>query len=273
MNSIIQIIVGQLILVLPGICWMRFQKINFEETLGFRSISGENLKMAICVLICAYPVIVMLNMISMLFVKNAMASMIPSVMRIGFWPSLVIMALMPAFNEEFLCRSILYQSYRPVSKLGGAILSAFIFGLLHLNFNQMPYAFYVGIVFALMVEATGSVFTSMIMHFLLNGFNVGLNYFIGNNQSETAAQSQAATNQMLDEIMSSPEHFWKSVLPMLVVMVIFMLLTGLMIAKTFKMNGRNLKNECGQRESILDIWVIIFIGFALILTYFNTVFL
>ncbi len=39
------------------------------------------------------------------------------------------------------------------------------FRTLHLNFNQMPYAVYLGIVFALMVEATGSIYTSMLMHF------------------------------------------------------------------------------------------------------------
>lgn len=271
MNPIVQIILGQLILVLPGMSWMVFKKADFKESLGFRPVSWDNLKMAVCVLVCAYPAIVLLNMISMLFVRNVMTSVISSVMGLGLWPSLVIMALMPAFNEEFLCRSLLYQAYRPVSKLGGAFLSAFIFGLLHLNFNQMPYAFYVGIVFALMVEATGSVYTSMIMHFLLNGFNVGLNFIVGGSQTEAAA-SQAAVEQMAAGIMSSPEEFIKALAPMLLVMILFMLLTGIMIAKTFKMNGRSLKSEGGQ-GMILDIWILVFIGFALILTYFNTVFL
>lgn len=271
MNPIVQIILGQLILVLPGICWMVFKKADFKEVLGFCPVSWENLKMAVCVLVCAYPAIVLLNMISMLFVRNVMTSVISSVMGLGLWPSLVIMALMPAFNEEFLCRSLLYQAYRPVSKFGGALLSAFIFGLLHLNFNQMPYAFYVGIVFALMVEATGSVYTSMIMHFLLNGFNVGLNFIVGGSRTEAAA-SQAAVEQMAAGITSSPEEFIKALAPMLLVMILFMLLTGIMIAKTFKMNGRSLKSEGGQ-GMILDIWILVFIGFALILTYFNTVFL
>lgn len=271
MEPVMQIIIGQLILVLPGIGWMRFKRVDFAETLGFQSVSWDNMKMAVCVLVCAYPAIVILNMISMFFVKNAVASVIPSVMRLGLWPSLVIMAFMPAFNEEFLCRSILYQAYRPVSKVGGVLLSAFIFGLLHLNFNQMPYAFCIGIVFALMVEATGSVYTSMVMHFLLNGFNVGLNYYLTLSQTE-AVKSQETANQMLLETMFSPENFVKIIMLMLAVMVISMLVTGIMITKTFKMNGRSIRSE-GGKGAIVDIWVLFFIGFALILTYFNTVFL
>lgn len=53
-----------------------------------------------------------------------------------------------------------------------------------------------------------------------------------------------------------------------------------MIWKTFKINGKNLKSQQtseeglkGERASILDIWVLFFIGFALILTYLNTNFL
>ncbi len=272
-HPVVQIAVGQLILVLPGIGWMRFKSVDFQKDLGFRPVSNDNLKMAVFVLVCAYPSIVVLNMISMIFVKNAVASVIPVVMRLGFWPSIVIMALMPALNEEFLCRSLLYQAYRPVSKIGGALLSALIFGLLHLNFNQMPYAFFVGIIFALMVEATGSVYTSMVMHFLLNGFNVGMNYYAMYIRPGAADQMQAVAAGS-----PSPDHFVKNLLVMLVIMGISMLATGLLIIKTFMMNGRSMRrhhmpNQGKKQGTIVDLWILFFIGFALILTCLNTVFL
>lgn len=272
-HPVFQIMAGQLILVLPGIVWMCFRKVDFQEVLGFRPVSNDNLKMAVFVLVCAYPSIVVLNMISMIFVKNAIAPVIPVVMRLGFWPSMVIMALMPALNEEFLCRSLLYQAYRPASKIGGVFLSALIFGLLHLNFNQMPYAFFVGIIFALMVEATGSVYTSMVMHFLLNGFNVGMNYYVMYMLPDATDQMQTVT-----AVSTSPDHFAKNLLVMLVVMGISMLATGILIVKTFMMNGRSMRchymsHEGKKQGTIVDVWILFFIGFALILTYFNTVFL
>lgn len=41
---------------------------------------------------------------------------------------------------------------------------------MHMNFNQMAYAVVIGLIFGFVVEATGSIIPTMIMHFLINGF-------------------------------------------------------------------------------------------------------
>ena len=279
-STVFQVAAGQLILVLPGACWMKYKKVDLNDRFKMGTLSGENVKMALAVLVCAYPAAVLLNILSMMFVKNAMTSVISSMIPLGLFPMLFIMALMPAFNEEFLCRGILYQAYSPVSKVGGAILSAFVFGLLHLNFNQMSYAFFIGIVFALMVEGTGSIYTSMLMHFVLNGVNVVLNFISYRSNPVSAEESMAASQKMIGMMTESPEAFRNNLLMITVLLIIFIGMTGIMIWKTFKINGKNLKAQQtseeglkGERASILDIWVLFFIGFALILTYLNTNFL
>lgn len=126
----------------------------------------------------------------------------PYMMRMGYFPMLFVMAVMPAFNEEFLCRGILYGAYRQRAKTTGIWLSALAFGLFHLNFNQMLYAVYLGIVLALMVEATGSIYTSMLMHFLLNGFNVTMN-FMANQRliADAAVNQQQVTGICITDII------------------------------------------------------------------------
>ena len=170
------VIMGQVMLIFPGALWMliryRKNRPQLSERMLFTPISNANIKMAVAVIISAYPVVVILNRFSMFFVKNQVMEVMPYMMRMGYFPMLFVMAVMPAFNEEFLCRGILYGAYRQRAKTTGIWLSALAFGLFHLNFNQMLYAVYLGIVLALMVEATGSIYTSMLMHFLLNGFNV-----------------------------------------------------------------------------------------------------
>jgi hypothetical protein len=220
--------------------------------------------MAVLVLILSYPAIVMLNLLSMMFVQNAMSSVMSAMTSLGPVSMLFVMAVMPAFDEEFLCRGILYHAYRPVSKVRGAILSALIFGLLHLNFNQMPYAFYIGIVFALMVEATGSIYTSMVMHFLLNGFNVGMTYLAAVSGSMTTSESQITT---VSDMSAG------RLVGAIVVLVIFTILTALAIIKTFKMNGRTIRNEKKEDGSVWDIWIVVFVDFTLFLTIINTVYL
>ena len=47
-------------------------------------------------------------------------------------------------------------------------MSGLIFGLMHLNFNQFSYGFVLGVIFAAVVEASGSIYASMAIHFLIN---------------------------------------------------------------------------------------------------------
>ena len=39
---------------------------------------------------------------------------------------------------------------------------------MHLNFNQFSYGFVLGVIFAAVVEASGSIYASMAIHFLIN---------------------------------------------------------------------------------------------------------
>ena len=96
--------------------------------------------------------------------------------------------------RNFYAEESLYGAYRQRAKTTGIWLSALAFGLFHLKFNQMLYAVYLGIVLALMVEATGSIYTSMLMHFLLNGFNVTMNFMANQRLIADAAVRSAASD-------------------------------------------------------------------------------
>ena len=47
-----------------------------------------------------------------------------------------------------------------------------MFGILHLNAHQFLYATAMGIILAYVVRATGSIFLSMLIHFLINSWNL-----------------------------------------------------------------------------------------------------
>ena len=197
------------------------------------------------------------------FVKNQVMEVMPYMMRMGYFPMLFVMAVMPAFNEEFLCRGILYGAYRQRAKTTGIWLSALAFGLFHLNFNQMLYAVYLGIVLALMVEATGSIYTSMLMHFLLNGFNVTMNFMANQRLIADAAVNQQQVTESVSQTLSDVSI--QQLVTMAVVLAIF-------IYSTFRMNGRSLQND-GEKGRVIDGWIVIFVIITVILTYMNTDFL
>ena len=53
-----------------------------------------------------------------------------------------MMALFGPFCEEFCFRGVVYRGYLKSGNVTGAVLlSSLLFGLMHMNFNQAPYAF------------------------------------------------------------------------------------------------------------------------------------
>jgi hypothetical protein len=54
------------------------------------------------------------------------------------------------------------------------VVSAILFGLYHGNFPQMVFAFFSGLVLALVVVKTGSLWTSILIHFMNNLISVAL---------------------------------------------------------------------------------------------------
>ena len=77
-NVIFHMLMGQVMLVLPGglryfVCCRKKQE-QLAERMLFVPISNANIKMAVAVIISAYPVIAILNSFSMLFVKNQVAA-------------------------------------------------------------------------------------------------------------------------------------------------------------------------------------------------------
>ena len=107
-----------------------------------------------------------------------------------------------------------------------------------------------------MVEATGSIYTSMLMHFLLNGFNVTMNFMA--NQMMT---SDAAVNQQLSKTTESVSQTlsdvsFRQLVTMAVVLTIFIFFNGILIYSTFRMNGRSLQND-GEKEEFSIFWIVI----------------
>ena len=88
--------------------------------------------------------------------------------------AMIAVAIMPALIEEVLFRGIIYRGIS--DKKMAIFISAITFALLHMNFNQMAYAVVIGLIFGFVVEATGSIIPTMIMHFLINGFSVVIKY-------------------------------------------------------------------------------------------------
>lgn len=138
---------------------------------------GVVLKCALLYL-CVLPVMTLLNAISMLYSSNEAADVLTSMTGSStpFFMSLLVTAIIPPICEELTYRGVIYGTYRKVNPLGAIVMTGVLFGLMHGNLNQFTYAAVLGMFFCMVVEATDSVVTSIIIHTLINGFSVCLYY-------------------------------------------------------------------------------------------------
>ncbi len=84
------------------------------------------------------------------------------------WLLVITVAVFPAIVEEAIFRGLLYRWLRQHGKLFAALASSLIFGLIHLNFLQLFFAFLLGLVLCWVYERTGRLRYVMLLHFLNN---------------------------------------------------------------------------------------------------------
>ena len=85
---------------------------------------------------------------------------------------LMAYAVLPAICEEFVYRGILCHEYERGGVGRAIVLSSLFFGLLHFNIVNLPVYLFSGIILAMTLYATRSLFGAMLAHFLYNIFGL-----------------------------------------------------------------------------------------------------
>ena len=95
-------------------------------------------------------------------------------MKDNLFLNICLIALMPAICEEIFFRGFILTSfkYNKKSYVGAIIASGILFGIMHMDFIRIIPTSILGMAFAYAVCKTNSIFVSMFMHFLNNGFAV-----------------------------------------------------------------------------------------------------
>lgn len=176
-NYILVLLLSQFVLILPTLIYLLIKKVNVGKLIRFHKIRLSNLVLLILFSYLILPLMNLINAISMMYVQNDTAAIISDIANNNsFYLTLFMVAFVPAVFEEAVYRGVFYNEYRNVNRLKGIILSGFLFGIMHGNINQFSYAFVMGIVFAFLIEATNSILSSMVVHFIINGTSVVLLY-------------------------------------------------------------------------------------------------
>lgn len=165
----------EIVVILPVLIFVIVSKEKLTDFLGFHKIKPGSVLMIVLFTFLSNPLIMLLNLFSQYWVDNEVAMMIENMnfAQLPVGMLFLSMAIIAPIFEEITCRGAFYHSYKKSGSVFKAmILSAIIFAVVHMNFNQAAYAFAMGIMAVLLVEATGSIWSSILYHALINGSQV-----------------------------------------------------------------------------------------------------
>lgn len=192
-NIVLSNLIVEIAIFIPIMIFVLCSKEKVISFLGFHKMKPGTLLMTGLYTFLTLPVITLFNAISQFWVENEVTEMINGyqVAEMSFLPLWLSMGVAAPVFEEVICRGAVYRSYRRSgSAFRAMILSAVVFACLHMNFNQAAYAVVMGILAVLLVEATGSLWSSIIYHGLINGGNCVLMYVELQMNPEVFSQSE-----------------------------------------------------------------------------------
>lgn len=166
-----------LIFIVPAIIYVLVTKCNIKETFKFKKLPLKDTILVILLGFICIPIMNFFGLLSGFFFENNIGNFISSISNTPYLILLAIIAVMPAITEEITLRGVVLSGYDRKGRFKAALVVGLFFGIFHLDAQQFLYAAVLGFILAYVVRVTGSIYSSMIMHFIINGTSITIQKF------------------------------------------------------------------------------------------------
>lgn len=232
-----QYVLSQMFILIPAVLYAVLFKENFPKEISYRPLKPLDALLSLCTGYALVPLVLFIGNLTMLFATNYLDESANMLTQYPFAGQIVLMAVIPSIVEEFVFRGIFFHTYRRIGIFAGAVVSGLVFAVFHMNINQFCYALVVGFIFAYIAEATGSMWSSVLAHFALNTYSLGVMALVEYLSAHSAAfkeQYELAQSTVYDLPVSA-------IVSQFVMLggaaVCFLFFAVLMIRKMAKRNG------------------------------------
>ncbi len=162
---------------IPGLFYFLISKSNISETISVKYVKQNILWPIVFMgmataMVANYATDILQQNFSIFGIEN---TKVMSESTNTFFENIlyfVSTAIVPAFAEEFAFRGIIMGTLRKYGDVFAIITSSVMFGIMHGNIVQIPFAFILGLVFAYIDCKTNSIIPSIIIHFINNFYSV-----------------------------------------------------------------------------------------------------
>lgn len=182
------LVIPEIILLVPALAYVLVLRPRTVDDVNMSVVSPVTTILTVVLTFLIMPLVMFINSVSSLFAENSVDTVLNTIVNMNpLWLNLILIALLPAVVEEFIFRGLIFNGYKRRNPLMAILLSAALFGIIHMNFNQFSYAFVIGIIFGLMAYATGSLLPSILSHFIINGTSVVISHMAADGTKEPVA--------------------------------------------------------------------------------------
>ena len=173
------VILQMMIFLLPGAIWCKFSGEKYLSGLRLRMIKADSIALIIssALLIASGSILISvlfggLDGLSQnfslydTFISKDQGNIPHKIYLV------IAYAVLPAICEEFIFRGILCHEYEKGGVTRAVIVSSVFFALLHFDIQNLPMYLFSGVILAMTLYSTRSLFGAMLAHFLYNIFGL-----------------------------------------------------------------------------------------------------
>ena len=220
-----------------------------------------NIFLTLPITFCIYPLTLLIVTVYSELIPNSAggidADMIPNLVRLGPVFGWIMMAVIPATVEEYVCRGLLYSVARKRGFVFATIVTSVCFSLLHMGLQQALYTLFLGVLLAIVREFTKSVYPCMLIHLWYNSLSVFAIYF-GSEIVDNPEVSNTTEVSFLDTVL------FLEILSVLLLIVLFFVLRFLAKYNCYVFDKTVDKTQSGLTKGFVIGYVIC--GILMILT-------
>ncbi len=234
LSILVNNVLSELVVLIPAVAAVLYSGEKLSTLIPLHKIKLSSALLIPLYVLVLFPLVSLVNYISMLFVENTVTSIADELLGMPMWVMILTIGIFGPFVEEIVFRGVMLQSFQRTGRIiGSIILSSLMFGMIHMNFNQFGYGTVMGIMLALLVEATGSVLASFIAHAFFNTFEVVMMYANKDVLEDASSIAESYLQGMSD--------FWIDAIYiayLLVMAIIFTIIALFIVKKIAKIEQR-----------------------------------
>lgn len=190
-----------IIILMPSLLLLLIKKYNIKTVLRLNRVSFLNLFIIFSMMAFSLWIVAIINIFNLWLIKSIFGKVIVSALPINKTPLLLNILLIggtAGICEEVMFRGVVQRSFEKFGAFLSISVTAFLFGLFHMDFQKLIGTFLLGMLIGFIVYRTNSLFAGMFAHFTNNSLAVLVSHISGKISPSNISAMQANENYLND---------------------------------------------------------------------------